>query len=315
MPSQSLGRYIAIVLTVTVVVAIAVSFAYVLRGLTCSRSGYGDNTFMAYCNVAGFEDYEHGAFYYPLEPKAVEALTKAEVVFLGNSKALFAFSVDAVRDFFTQRKLPYYVFAFGSNQVSDFPYRIMTRNGSKPRVMVVNADPFFFAQSRASGVHVIYGGLGMRITYMVRKAFQSIHKPICQVIPTICGTSTPVTFFRRIDDGRWLLSDEVISARAQPIDLGRTKPLDLTGVADIASLFIDTIGTRRDCVVLTGVPEPEGASSAAAAELARQLGVVNIQPDVGALSTWDGLHLNVDSGTRFSKAFLAELEPVLQRCL
>src|SRR5690349_12039247 len=48
--------------------------------------------FLAFCESPRYGDYEHGAYYFDLEPEAIEALKKAEVLFLGNSRAQFAFS-------------------------------------------------------------------------------------------------------------------------------------------------------------------------------------------------------------------------------
>src|SRR5688500_17401087 len=73
------------------VVALA-AFAYSLRyqGIfSCQASGYGADRYLAYCQATSYSDYDHGAFWFGLEPEAVDAARNADVLFLGNSRMQF----------------------------------------------------------------------------------------------------------------------------------------------------------------------------------------------------------------------------------
>ena len=70
-------------------------------------------------------------------------MKKADVLFLGNSRALFAFSSDAIANFFGKGKLRYYVLAFGTGETSQFAGALIRRYDLHPKVLVINADPFF----------------------------------------------------------------------------------------------------------------------------------------------------------------------------
>ena len=66
----------------------------------CHANHYSDDTYLAYCAAKGYGDYEHGAFYFDMEPAAHEALNRTEVVFLGNSISQFAFSTKSASEIF-----------------------------------------------------------------------------------------------------------------------------------------------------------------------------------------------------------------------
>jgi len=95
-------------------------------------------------------DYEHGAFYYGLEREAIANLKSADVIILGNSRAQAAFSTGALRDFFATRGIKYFLLGFGYGELSDLPLHLMKRNSVRPKVLVINADPFFFKISKPS---------------------------------------------------------------------------------------------------------------------------------------------------------------------
>src|SRR5215470_9376009 len=82
--------YVSIVL-----VALLAGFGFQLRTRTifsCQADGYGTDRYIAYCNGAGYADYEHGAFWFDLEPSARDFAKIADVLFLGNSRMQVAFS-------------------------------------------------------------------------------------------------------------------------------------------------------------------------------------------------------------------------------
>src|SRR5919198_4818433 len=54
--------------------------------MSCRQYNAPD-TFLAYCSSPQFGDYEHGAYYFGLEPTALDYLRQADVLGLGSSKA------------------------------------------------------------------------------------------------------------------------------------------------------------------------------------------------------------------------------------
>ena len=70
-------------------------------------------TYIAECNQPNFGDYEHGAFYYDLEPGLASSLKSADVLFVGSSQSQIGFSTNSTRHFFQQRGVRYYLMGFG----------------------------------------------------------------------------------------------------------------------------------------------------------------------------------------------------------
>ena len=69
--------------------------AYGLRKygiFSCQASGYGSDGYLGYCGAPSYDDYDHGASWFGLEPAANAAAANARVLFLGHSRTVFAFS-------------------------------------------------------------------------------------------------------------------------------------------------------------------------------------------------------------------------------
>ena len=74
---------------------------------------------------------------------ALAHLKRADVLFLGNSRLMFAARPGVFDAFFTERGLRYYVLGFGFREADRFPLAIIEKFDLRPRVVVVNADGFF----------------------------------------------------------------------------------------------------------------------------------------------------------------------------
>ena len=58
-----------------IIFAVVAAYAYKLRTegiFSCQADGYTFDRYLAYCNGADFGDYEHGAFWFDLEPARCE---------------------------------------------------------------------------------------------------------------------------------------------------------------------------------------------------------------------------------------------------
>src|ERR1700730_18362472 len=75
--------------------AFVAAFLYKLRTdyiFACPATGYGSDRFLTHCEVPNYGDYEHGAFWFDLEPAAQISAANADVLFVGNSRVQHAFS-------------------------------------------------------------------------------------------------------------------------------------------------------------------------------------------------------------------------------
>ena len=93
-----------------------VAYAYQLRTqsiFSCPADGYSADRYLAYCSGTSYADYEHGAFWFDLEPSAQDFARNADVLFLGNSRLQVAFSTAATANWFSAASARYYLLGFG----------------------------------------------------------------------------------------------------------------------------------------------------------------------------------------------------------
>src|SRR6516162_5117062 len=129
-----------------ILVATLVAYAYELRTHTifsCQADGYKTDRYLAYCNGANYADYEHGAFYFDLEPSAQSFSRNADVLFLGNSRLQVAFSTIATADWFSATSARYYLMGFSYFENVIFAEELLRKIQPRASVYVINIDDFF----------------------------------------------------------------------------------------------------------------------------------------------------------------------------
>src|SRR5690242_8535117 len=116
--------YIGILLVV-----LAASFAAKerFRGIFACPANYGTNAYLSDCNAANYGDYDHGAFWFGLEPEARRAASNARVLVLGNSRTQFALSSPVTARWFGDRSIPFYSLGFAHYESVTFVTPILAR--------------------------------------------------------------------------------------------------------------------------------------------------------------------------------------------
>ena len=134
------------VLYVVVVLGVVLAtYLYDLRfeGIfSCQANGYGSDRYLAYCQATHYGDYEHGAFWFGLEPSE-DLLASAEVLFLGDSRLQFAFSTAATSEWFSAAATRYFLMGFLYIEDSYFAEALLSKFKPRAKVYVINANPFF----------------------------------------------------------------------------------------------------------------------------------------------------------------------------
>ena len=286
-----------------------------MDNLGCRSTGYEADYFLAYCDSPKYADYEHGAFLYGIEGSALKNLLNADVLFLGNSKMQAAFSTKAVREFFDSINVRFFLLGFGYADESKYAFAILERWNIAPRVLIINADPFFSEQLSVPGGEALEGRAEYLWRLVLKAAFQRVHRIICRVAK--CSESEP-SIFRSIRDGEWNWIGPYTAERSVPIIPSGQWIRNETQIREakvIGENFLNQLGMDRRCVVLTGAPNSKMDSPAIAAAVAASLGTESISPRIDALATLDGTHLNLASAERWSRLFLQTVTPILGRCL
>lgn len=285
--------------------------------------------FMAYCHSVRFGDYEHYAYYHQSEPDAIEHVKNADVVFLGSSNTQFAFSTDAVEQFFAKIATTHYVLGFGHGAQSGVAMAVSKKLELAPKVWVVNADPFFTGEVNATFARI-----------------QAINEPspIVSWLPVWLQPTIPGEHARK----RWLQAEQQSRCSADAnnnawcngkvdtlhrnrvnghwfvehyrdnlqLPVGEDPAAHLSVLDDYVSVatdFVTELNIDTDCLIITASPRA-ATPSTYAMRLAEQLGAPFVYPDVQSLLTIDGFHLDPGSAERWSDAFLDALEPYIARC-
>lgn len=278
------------------------AFAYNMRksGIFACPPAYEDNHFLGYCQSTAYGDFDHGAFWFDLEPEARKAAADAQVLFIGNSRLQFGLSSRWLTQWFADRQASFYLMGFSHSENMTFIAPLLNALEPKAHAYVINVDGFFDEKSSPPGQDVLGAGdAGER--YAGKQRWQPFHREICTRVPRVCTGN--VAYYRERATGQWRLAgDEGLPETGieteAPLDLAKVERAKKLGPAFIASL-----NTPRECVFLTYVPHKDSEIATARA-IADALGFELIAPTVDGLRTFDASHLTPNSAGRYAKAFL-----------
>jgi hypothetical protein len=304
--------YIMILLT-----AVVAPFLYKLRTesiFSCQAHGYDPDRFLTYCEAPTYSDYEHGAFWFDLEPAAQTSAANADVLFLGNSRVSFAFSTNATVKWFSSVSATYYLLGFIGFENSIFERALLHRLKPRAEVYVINI-PEFFQPSEAPFAKAVLNDDAARIRYREKRLVQFVHKPICISLPIICGHALAIFQSRRT--GMWYMPDRsMLKGRERPVSYDQQiDEREIDDAIAIGHTFLSELPVRPECVILTAVPAA-GTRLNAANTIASGLGKRLVIPQhVDELQTLEGDHLDPASAERWSEAFFKAAGPQIQKCL
>jgi UDP-4-amino-4-deoxy-L-arabinose formyltransferase/UDP-glucuronic acid dehydrogenase (UDP-4-keto-hexauronic acid decarboxylating) len=159
------------------VIAVVVSAgAYSLRKwsiFNCSAAGYGPDSYLGYCQATNYGDYDHGAFWFGLEPAANAAAENAHVLFIGNSRVQLAFSNKATAEWFSSLGDSYYLLGFiGENYTFEAP--LLRKLRPRAKVYVINVDSFFQRSETPPGKTVMRDD-SSRARYEEKQQWLNVH--------------------------------------------------------------------------------------------------------------------------------------------
>jgi len=269
-------------------------------------------------DLAGHID--HHVIYFGIDAEVVANLRAAEVLFLGNSRLMFALRPGVLRPFFDADAVPYYVMGFGFREADRFPLAIIRALDLRPRLVVVNADGFFGGGlSPWAEVVVRDTPFAARKLQFEAEAAHEARRMVHQLVPNwlrlfgLPGLGLRRSFiaYRSRVDGTWEISpwaegaDSFVAASLEGPELGR-------GEVAAARAFKAELDARGSTLVLTRVPTPEPMPGAGPARFAALLGVPLVTADVPALTSHDHSHLSEGSAHDWSRSFVAALAPLEQ---
>ena len=290
------------------------TFVYKLRvdGIfACPASGYGSNAYLSDCTARAYGDYDHGAFWFGLEPQAQRAAAEADVLIVGNSRLQFAFSGAENAHWFSGPGIRYYLLGFSNSETVAFFGPLLSKIRPHAKVYVINVDRFF--DDRVSEpTEQILQGRDILERYKEKRTWQSLHKGLCAALPVACGNAVAV--YRTRDSGAW---QRMGSGRFETKQVSEGQPSNVERwdrYVKLGEKFLAQLPVDRSCVILTIVPTVE-TKRAEAMAIAARLGYDLLAPQIDGLRTFDGSHLDEASAERWSAAFLREAGPRIRRCV
>ena len=246
-------------------------------------SGYSADFYLSYCNADRYGDYEHGAFWFNLEPSIGEYVSGADAIFLGSSRIQVALSTNITTQWFSEAKASHYLMGFGYAENVIFARELLTKFRPRAKVYVINIEQFFTRRETEPARAVMTEPDGWK-RYLIKRLWQRIHEPLCGTLPWICGNQYVI--FRSRSSGHFHVSS-FNGFSGAPVSYDDS--IDQNLVRDEAAIgeeFLATLPVPRDCILLTAAPYVE-TKAAQMKGLARELNLDLVMPQLPGLKTFD----------------------------
>ena len=296
------------------VLGLAGVFLYKLRvdGIfACPSTGYTPDAYLSDCTARTYGDYDHGAFWFGLEPKAQRAASGADVLLIGNSRLQFALSGPDTASWFAGSGMSYYLLGFSHSETVTYFAPLIEKLQPRARAYVVNLDRLFDDRVSPPTEQILLDR-DIRERYKEKRTWQQIHSGLCGAVPLACGQSLAVYRSRRT--GTW---QRIGGDHLEPKETSIGAPSETarwSHFTDLGQAFLTKLAAERRCVIATLVPTVNSKADEARA-IAAKLGLELIVPNVDGLQTFDGSHLDQASAQRWSAQFLAEAGPRIRECV
>jgi hypothetical protein len=233
-----------------------------------------------------------------------DGLERADVLFLGNSRLMFALSDGGVMRSLRGRGVRGYALGFGHGERNRFAEDLIVKYDLRPRLVVANADRFFTDDYSDTAREAVGKGRfdAMKAYFEFRAGFwarRGLRQLVPHLVDLLRDRSHGVVFRSRAD-GTWLLCST--PERGRPFVDGESPARPGGREVEIAARFKAMVEGRGGRLVLAHVPNPETPRSVSRA-IAESIGVPLISPGVEGLESHDGSHLCKRSIGRFAAAF------------
>jgi hypothetical protein len=319
MPRATHLKYLATLLTCSCIFGVSIYFStWAVKVAGCPLLNEA-GSYLAYCSDAQYGDYEHLAYALELVPAAARSLKNAEVVILGNSRTQVAFSTPQVDNFFRARSISYHVLGFGYGETGEFAAYLFRKYHLTPRVLIINADPFFTEGLTTPAQQAVAAGPQIWVDGLMKTAFEHVHGLVCRISSRSCR-HTAGSVYRSFETGQWLWHgyNTAVSVAGEEISSKKKTPLDdiqMKKFHDVATQLLPSFNARKQCAILTAVPTPEIDGEKIAAALGTDLGLRVVLPNIQGMRSSDGSHLTTTSAEKWSAAFLSDSASTIGQCL
>lgn len=311
---MSLKKYLCIFFLLAGFVLIATHLMAFLYDVSGCRPATDKELFISACGEP-FGDYEHGAYFLDLEKSAIASLKMADVLFLGSSRTQITFSTDSVRNYFSKNNFSYYLLGFGYFEEMLFPQSLIAKYGLNPKILIINADPFFIKYASPAASTLLMGDwFSIKKSYF-QKIAQNLIPGLCESLP--CKPAAQI-IYRNSKNGEWnwwnTWRDPIAGhpLKSPPEKISQTQKVEI--INNIKE-FISQIKTPPECIILTFTPNDRLDLTATNIELAKLFGFQSVVPLISDVMMMDEDHFNLPTAERWSAAALEKMDPIFRRCI
>jgi hypothetical protein len=272
------------------------------------------------CNSSDVGDLSRDDTWYDLEPSVAPGVRKADVLFFGGSRMLYAASRGDADQWFAKRGWPFYILAYEGDEQSGWGIKLMHKFRPHPKVVIVDVNRFFTNGYSVPAQTIFANEAKERKNALAIHEFFDRMTPLCKRFSSLCGRTQAV--YRSKQDGHTIFyaagRENAYPLHAPPPgnkgDFGPFGPDKIDLVEKNANAFIAATGVPRQCVIMTALPNEMSDNSQAIA-VAKRTGAVFVSPEVGNLSTLDYSHLTTDSSKIWTTALLNQAETIMRSCI
>lgn len=260
---------------------------------------------------------DHHVLYHGIDAASLEAMRRADVLLMGNSRLMFALRGDALRQYFLPRGLRAFALGFGHLEQHEVPLAIFRRFDLHPRVVIVNVDNFFGGMPSPWAQRVMredaFDAWKVRIEATAAYRTRRVLHRVVPHVPELWLEHREFLIHRSRRDGSWFLGTRF--GRGLPLmDFYEGRDALRPHNVALARAFKQTVEAAGARLIFVLVPGRD-VSLTAAQMLAGELDVPLVVPRVEGLRSMDASHLTDESAARYALAFFRELDPVLDAVL
>jgi hypothetical protein len=261
---------------------------------------------------------DHHVLYHGIDAEAIANLKKADILFVGTSRMMFALRSRVLAPWAQAYGLTYYAMGFGFREGDAWALELIKKHDLRPRLVVVNVDGFFGRPLSEWAERVKKDSpFGARKLFWEGELGHETRRYVHRVIPNWIDLYGRPGFpfgnefiaYRSRRDGIWAISpwpEPTMPAMAEDYGAGPVGPR----LGDPARAFKDELDRRGSRMIVTYVPTPDDAGGNPVA-LGKMLGVPVVGMDVDGLTSHDGSHLSEESAVFWSRRLIQDLTPYL----
>ncbi|MBF0440625.1 MAG: hypothetical protein HQK54_01855 [Oligoflexales bacterium] len=270
-----------------------------------------DSYLAFFANPVNQHTVDHYVLYHNLKPWVQDA-KKAEIIFAGNSKTLYAFDIPKFKELMQPINLNLYNLGFQQAEGWGFTKVLLEKYDLRPKILIINGEEFFprppsgfaqyvMSQSRFSAWKSVFED------EMCFNTMISIHR--FAYFPYWLTTDGGRAKFRSLTNGSWRWGFKIPGLQPTVFDPNYEWPeKPRQAIISIAKEFKDFLTARDTQLIMTWIPKeiPSNFSEVKAIADANDIPLVTVSNE--DLFTFDHDHLHWDSGTLFTERLVAKLK-------